>query len=166
LNLASIWKLPVIFVCENNRWAVLVPASYSLSVEDVAVRAVGYNIPGVTVDGTDVLAVHETMQEAVRRARAGEGPTLIECKTYQWRIHAERPEDPPDLRPQEEIDMGRQHDPITFLASRLVEQGVATTAALEQIDREVESAVEEAVAFAEASPFPKPEDALLDVFAP
>jgi pyruvate dehydrogenase E1 component alpha subunit len=166
LNLASIWKLPVIFVCENNRWAVSVPASYGLSVEDVAVRAGGYNIPGVTVDGTDVLAVHETMQEAVRRARSGQGPTLLECKTFRWRIHSEMRGNPPDPRPQEEIEMGPQHDPIASMVTRLMEQGVATTAALEQIDQEIESAVDEAVAFAKASPLPKPEDALLDVFAP
>ena len=165
LNLASIWKLPVILVCENNRWAATVPASYGLSVADVAVRAGGYNIPGVTVDGTDVLAVHETMQAAVQRARSGGGPTLLECKTYRWRTYSEAigAKDP---RPQEEIDMGPQYDPIALLATRLVEQGVATTAGLEQIDREVESAVEEAITFAKASPLPKPEDALLDVFAP
>src|SRR5215510_9628358 len=87
LNLASIWKLPVIYVCENNRWASGVPASYALSVADVSVRAGGYNMPGITVDGADVLAVHEVAEEAVQRARAGGGPTLIECKTYRWRAH-------------------------------------------------------------------------------
>ncbi len=164
LNLASIWKLPVIYVCENNRWAVSVPSSYALSVEDVAVRAVGYNIPGVTVDGTDVLAVYETVQQAVQRARAGEGPTLVECKTYRWRIHSELRGTPPDPRPQEEIELGPQHDPIASFATRLTEQNLATAATLEQIDREIASAVEEAIAFAKASPMPKPEDALLDVF--
>jgi pyruvate dehydrogenase E1 component alpha subunit len=166
LNLASIWKLPAIFVCENNRWAVSIPASYALSVEDVSVRAAAYNIPGVTVDGTDVLAVHEVAERAVQRARAGEGPTLIECKTFRWRGHAEARGNPSDPRPQEEIEMGPQRDPIPAFATQLVDQGVASMSTLQQIDEEVDAAVEEAIAFAEASPLPKPEDALLHVFAP
>jgi pyruvate dehydrogenase E1 component alpha subunit len=166
LNLASVWKLPVIFVCENNRWAVSVPASYALSVEDVATRAAAYNIPGVTVDGTDVLAVYEVMAEAVRRARSGAGPTLLECKTYRWRIHAEQRGNPADPRPAAEIDEGAQHDPIATFGGRLVDQGLATAAALQHIDREVQDAVEAAIDFARSSPLPRPEDALLDVFAP
>ncbi len=166
LNLASIWKLPAIYVCENNRWASGVPASYALSVQDVAARAVAYDIPGVTVDGTDVLAVYEVAEQAVQRARAGRGPTLIECKTYRWRSHNEQRGNPPDPRPREEIDLGSQHDPIGSFATRLIEQTVATAATLQQIDQEVEDAVEEAIAFARTSPLPRPEDALLDVFAP
>jgi pyruvate dehydrogenase E1 component alpha subunit len=166
LNLAAIWKLPVIFVCENNHWAVSVPASYALSVEDVATRAAAYNMPGVVVDGTDVLAVYEAMTEAVRRARSGAGPTLLECKTYRWRIHAEQRGNPADPRPQMEIDRGRQHDPIAAFAALLHDRGMATAARLEQIDRQVQEAVAEAVAFAKSSPLPRPEEALLDVFAP
>ena len=166
LNLAAIWKLPVIFVCENNRWAVSVPASYALSVDDVAARAAAYNIPGVIVDGTDVLAVYEVTAEAVRRARAGAGPTLIECKTYRWRTHAEQRGNPADPRPQGEIDTGRQHDPIATFGASLVEQGIAAAATLQQIDSEVQEAVTEAIAFAKSSPLPRPEEALLDVFAP
>jgi TPP-dependent pyruvate/acetoin dehydrogenase alpha subunit len=166
LNLASIWKLPVIFVCENNRWAVSVPASYALSVEDVSARAAGYDMPGVTVDGTDVLAVYEAAAQAVERARAGAGPTLIECKTYRWRIHAEQRGNPRDPRPQTEVDMGRQRDPLVSFGSSLLEQEVATQASLGQIDHEVQAAVEAAISFAKSSPLPKPEDALRDVFAP
>jgi acetoin:2,6-dichlorophenolindophenol oxidoreductase subunit alpha len=166
LNLAAIWKLPVIFVCENNHWAVSVPASYALSVEDVAARAAAYNIPGVVVDGTDVLAVYEAMTEAVRRARAGAGPTLLECKTYRWRIHAEQRGNPADPRPQVEVDRGLQHDPIAAFAASLRHQGMATAALLQQIDREVQEAVAEAIDFAKSSPLPRPEEALLDVFAP
>ena len=166
LNLASVWKLPVIFVCENNGWAVSVPASYGLSVEDVAVRGSSYNIPGVTVDGIDVLAVYEATQEAVRRARAGDGPTLLECKTHRWRIHSEQRGNPEDPRPQEAKDQGPQHDPIAEFARRLTEQGVMSQALLEQIHQEVEDVVGEAIEFAKNSPFPKPEDALSDVFAP
>jgi pyruvate dehydrogenase E1 component alpha subunit len=166
LNLASVWKLPVIYVCENNRWAVSVPASYALSVDDVSSRAAAYNMPGVTVDGTDVLAVYEVTEQAVRRARAGEGPTLIECKTYRWRIHAEQRGNPADPRPKEEVDMGPQRDPIALFGTSLQEQGTATATTLRQIEAEVQEVVEAAVAFAKSSPLPKPEDALLDVFAP
>jgi pyruvate dehydrogenase E1 component alpha subunit len=166
LNLASIWKLPAIYVCENNRWASGVPAAYALSVPDVAARAVAYDIPGVTVDGTDVLAVYEVAVQAVQRARAGGGPTLLECKTYRWRSHNEQRGDPPDPRPREEIALGPQHDPIGSFAARLIEQAVASAATLRHIDLEVEADVEDAVAFAVASPLPRPEDALLDVFAP
>lgn len=166
LNLASVWKLPALFVCENNRWAVSVPASQGVSVEDVSVRAAGYGIPGVIVDGTDVEAVFEVTQQAVQRARAGEGPTLIECKTFRWRIHAEMKGNPPDPRPQEEIDMGPRNDPIAKIVAHLTERNVATTDELERIDSEVETAVDAAVAFAEDSPLPRPEDSLTDVFAP
>jgi len=153
-------------VCENNGWAVSVPASYGLSVEDVAVRGVGYNIPGVVVDGVDVLAVYEAAGEAVRRARAGEGPTLLECKTHRWRIHSEQRGNPEDPRPQEAKDLGPQHDPIAEFARRLQEQGIMTPSLLQQIHQEVEDAVGEAIEFAKNSPLPKPEDALSDVFAP
>ena len=166
LNLASIWKLPAIYVCENNHWAVSVPASYALSVPEVAERAVAYNIPGVTVDGTDVLAVYEVAEQAVRRARAGGGPTLIECMTHRWRIHSEQRGNPADPRPREEVEAGPQHDPIATFGARLLEQHIASASTLQQMQREVEEAVEAAIAFAKASPLPKPEDALLDVFAP
>lgn len=166
LNLASIWKLPVIFVCENNGWAISVPASYALSVEDVSARAAGYSMPGVTVDGTDVLAVYEATAQAVRRARAGEGPTLMECKTYRWRIHAEQRGNPRDPRPQAELDMGRQRDPLALFGSSLVAQGLTTESTLQQIEQEVQEAVAAAVDFAKSSPLPSPEDALRGVFAP
>jgi pyruvate dehydrogenase E1 component alpha subunit len=166
MNLASIWKLPVIFVCENNGWAISVPSTYALSVQDVAVRAASYNIPGVTVDGTDVLAVYEVMREAIQRARAGHGPTLLECKTHRWRIHAEQRGNPTDPRPQEEVVRARQHDPLVVFGAALQERDIATATMLHEIEQEVDAAVEEAIAFAKASPLPKPEDALQEVFAP
>lgn len=165
LNLASVWKLPVIFVCENNGWAVSVPASYALSVDDVSARAASYNMPGITVDGDDVLAVYEAAQQAVRRARAGEGPSLMECKTHRWRIHAEQRGNPNDPRPREAVAMGAQHDPIASFRIALLEQGIATETALDQIERERQAAVAAAVDFAKSSPLPRPEDALTDVFA-
>lgn len=166
LNLASIWHLPVIFVCENNRWAVSVPATYALSVDDVSARAAAYNIPGITVDGTDVLAVYEAADQAVQRARAGQGPTLIECKTYRWRIHAEQRGNPTDPRPRGEVESGQRHDPLSMFGAALQAQGIATADQLEQIENDVQQAVEEAIDFAKASPLPQPQDALLDVFAP
>ena len=166
LNLASVWKLPAIYVCENNRWASGNSAADTLSVEDVAVRSISYNMPGLTVDGTDVLAVYEVAEQAVSRARNGEGPTLIECKTYRWRAHSEARGNPADPRPQEEIELGPQNDPIAGFAERLIEQHAATADALQQIDEEVAVAVDEAIEFAKASPLPRPEDALTDVFAP
>jgi TPP-dependent pyruvate/acetoin dehydrogenase alpha subunit len=166
LNLASIWRLPVIFVCENNGWAVSVPSTYALSVEDVSARAAAYNIPGVTVDGTDVLAVYEAADQAVQRARAGQGPTLLECKTHRWRIHAEQRGNPTDPRPHDAVESGRQRDPLKIFADALQAQGVATASQLDHIDHEVQQAVEDAIAFANASPLPRPEDALSDVFAP
>lgn len=166
LNLASIWKLPAIYVCENNRWASGVSATYALSVQEVAARASGYNIPGVTVDGTNVMAVYEVAEQAVQRARAGGGPTLVECMTYRWRGHSEQRGNPADPRPREEIEQGTQHDPIAAFGTRLLQHGGATAAMLQQIEREVQAAVEDAIAFAKASPLPRPEDALQDIFAP
>jgi acetoin:2,6-dichlorophenolindophenol oxidoreductase subunit alpha len=166
LNLASIWKLPAIYVCENNRWASSVPASYALSVSEVALRSTAYNMPGVTVDGTDVVAVYEVAEQAVGRARGGQGPTLIECLTYRWRSHNEQRGNPPDPRPLEEVERAHQHDPIASLGAKLLERHMVTTATLQQIAQEVEATVAEAVDFAKTSPLPKPEDALLDVFAP
>jgi pyruvate dehydrogenase E1 component alpha subunit len=166
LNLASIWKLPAIFVCENNQWAIAVPSSYALSVPEVSARATAYSMPGVTVDGTDVLAVYEAATQAVRRARAGEGPTLLECMTHRWRGHSEQRGSAVDPRPRMAVEEAQQHDPIALFANKLQEQGVVTEAALAQIDTEAREAIAAAVAFAKASPLPRPEDALLDVFAP
>jgi TPP-dependent pyruvate/acetoin dehydrogenase alpha subunit len=166
LNLASIWKLPAVYVCENNRWASSVPTSYALSVPEVSVRAAAYNIPGVTVDGTDVLAVYEATAQAVQRARTGGGPSLIECMTYRWRGHSEQRGSAADPRPPEAVALAQQHDPLASFSAWLQEQGMATPATLVQIEHDVQAAVEEAIAFAKASPLPKPEDALQEVFAP
>ena len=123
-------------------------------------------MPGVTVDGTDVLAVYEAAQEAVRRAREGGGPTLLECKTFRWRTHSESRGNPPDPRPASEIELSQSHDPVAGFIDRLVEQGVATKEQLQQTDEEIAAAVESAIDFAQSSPLPNPEDALTEVFAP
>jgi TPP-dependent pyruvate/acetoin dehydrogenase alpha subunit len=165
INIAAQWKLPVVYVCENNMWAVNTPASDTVSVADVAARAQGYGIPGVIVDGNDVFAVHEAARTAVARARAGEGPTLIECKTYRHRRHTERA-DQPDVRPAEEIAAWMDKDPIERLAAHLKsQQGQFSDQEWEKMDAEVMAAIDESVVFAKASPFPALEAALEDVFA-
>jgi pyruvate dehydrogenase E1 component alpha subunit len=130
----------------------------------VAARAAGYGIPGVIVDGNDIFAVYQAANAAVERARAGDGPTLIECKTYRWRAHTER-RGQPDPRDAAEIDAWRGKDPIALLVRRLKEQGELDDAALNAMEGEIATALAAAVAFAEASPFPLPEQATDDVFA-
>lgn len=167
INIAASWKLPVVYVCENNQWAVNVAAEDSVATPNVADRAAGYGIPGVIVDGNDILAVHEAAAAAVARARAGEGPSLIEAKTYRHRRHTERV-DQPDARPQAEIDawMQAEKDPIPRLIAHLrAQQGQLDDAELEAMEQEVTGEISAAVAFAKASPFPSLESALDDVFA-
>jgi pyruvate dehydrogenase E1 component alpha subunit len=165
INIASAWKLPMVYVCENNQWAAQTPSSSTLALPDVASRAAAYGIPGVIVDGNDVIAVYEAAVEAVARARAGDGPTLIECKTYRWRKHTERPEQG-DRRPAEEIERWKEQDPIPrFIEYIRSHQGQLSEEEWQQMDREVLATIEASVEFAKASPFPAPEAALEDVFA-
>lgn len=164
INLAAIWKLPVIFLCENNLYAQTTPAWAETSVEDIADRAAAYSIPGKITDGNDVMAVYSTVAEAVKRAQEGDGPTLIECKTYRWRGHFEG--DPQKYRNQEEVKEWMKRDPIKHLGTYLTKEGILTEQDLREIDDAVIQAVEEAVEFAESSPYPKPEDSLEDVYAP
>jgi TPP-dependent pyruvate/acetoin dehydrogenase alpha subunit len=163
LNLAAIWKLPVVFVCENNLYAISTPASYHVAIENIADRAAGYGMPGVVVDGNDVLAVYEAAQKAYDRARQGEGPTLMECKTYRWRGHSER--DPRDGRPPEEIEAWKQRCPLKKYKQYLLSESLATVAELEQIEDKVRAEVEDSIKFAEDSPFPPAEEALLHTYA-
>jgi pyruvate dehydrogenase E1 component alpha subunit len=162
VNLASVWSLPVVFICENNLWAVSVPTSTSLNVANVADRAAGYGIPGVVVDGMDVTAVYEAAGEAVTRARNGKGPTLIEAKTYRYRGHFEG--DSGTYRPKEEIEKWMQRDPIKNYREKLIEMKVLTEKQAEDIDKEALAEMDEAMKFAQESPFPKPEEALENVY--
>jgi pyruvate dehydrogenase E1 component alpha subunit len=150
LNLAAIWKLPVIYVCENNGFAESTPSTYATSVPDIAGRAAAYGIPGVIVDGADVLEVYEAARSAVSRARAGDGPTLLEVKTYRFMGHFEG--DPDRYRDDDERRATSDQDAIAALRARLD----ASEAELEAIRAEIEAAVSEAVEFARASPFPDP----------
>jgi TPP-dependent pyruvate/acetoin dehydrogenase alpha subunit len=163
LNMAAIFKLPVIFICENNCYAITTPASYSMCIEDVGMRAQGYGMPGVSIDGNNVLAVYETTQEAVARARRGEGPTLIEGKTYRLRPHSERggKED----RSPEELARWWEKCPIKRMKEKLLERKVLDDAGLEKIDLECKEIIDRAVKFAEESPYPRPEEALEEVYA-
>ena len=162
INIAATWKLPMIYICENNLWAVNTAASVSLAMPDVADRAQGYGIPGIVVDGNDILAVHQATLEAAERARAGNGPTLIECKTYRHRRHTERPTQA-DIRPQSEIDEWLKNDPIDRLRNEMAD--TLTEEEWNVMDAEILVEIESAVDYAKASPFPDPEKATDDVFA-
>jgi pyruvate dehydrogenase E1 component alpha subunit len=162
LNMAAIWDLPVIFVCENNLYGASTHVSKVMRVNHVADRAAAYGMPGLVVDGMDVLAVYDALQEAVARARAGQGPTLVECETYRYVGHSRS--DPGHYRPQEEVETWRARDPIPRLKTWLLEEGIATSEKMEELEKTVEREIEEAVAFARASPEPRPEEALEGVY--
>jgi TPP-dependent pyruvate/acetoin dehydrogenase alpha subunit len=163
-NLGAVLSAPAVFVCENNEWAISTPAAASTRITNIADRAAGYGIPGVVTDGNDVLGVREVTAEAVARARAGEGPTLIEAKSYRVTPHSAATKT--DLRPVEELDAWRARDPILSFSRALVEEHGVEPARLEQIEEQARRDVEEAVEFALASPRPEPEAALEDVYAP
>ncbi len=166
LNVSSVWKLPIVFVCENNQYAANNAIAVQHPITDVAVRAGSYGLPGVSIDGNDVMAVREAAREAVERARRGEGPTLLECKTYRWYFHAMRNTPPPETRPAAEIAQWKERDPIARLAADLIAQRLITESALGGLHRQVQIDLQAAVAFADASPFPDPKDILVDMFAP
>jgi pyruvate dehydrogenase E1 component alpha subunit len=154
LNLAAIWRLPVVYVCENNDFAESTPTAYATSVPDIATRAAGYGIPGVVAHGGDVLRVYAAARAAVDRARAGDGPTLLEVKTYRFMGHFEG--DPERYRDDEERKELVEKDAIPLLRERLLAEGHASEAELEELRAEIEVAVDRAVEFARSSPFPDP----------
>jgi len=163
INLGAVWKLPVIYICENNLWAVSVPTSCSLAIPNIADRAIGYGIPGIVVDGMDVMAVYEAAGEAVARARRGEGPTLIEAKTYRFRGHFEG--DSGTYRPKEEIEEWLKRDPLKSFKEKLLEMKLLTEKKADEIDQEMLAEIDQAVKFAQESPFPEPEETLDNVYA-
>jgi pyruvate dehydrogenase E1 component alpha subunit len=154
LNCAAIWKLPVIWVCENNQYAMSMAVKHAFPIPAISMRAAAYGMPGVTVDGNDLIAVYGAVAEAVARARAGDGPTLVECTTYRWRGHSKS--DRNLYRTQEEIEAWKQRDPIARLRERLIATGALDAAAADRLRQQAREAVAAAVAFAEASPEPDP----------
>jgi len=163
VNMGAIWSLPVVYVIENNRYAASTPIAQVVRVERLSDRAAAYGIPGVTIDGNDVLEVYETARDAIGRARAGEGPTLIEAMTYRLTGHSRR--DPCNYQPKEEREQAQEHEPIGRLAERMLSEGIADQARLDEIQQEVDAEVERAVESAMAAPEPAPEDALEGLFA-
>lgn len=167
-NMAACWKLPVIWVIENNLMSWFVPFCDSFALEDIADMSKAYNMPGQVVDGMDVLAVHEAVQTAVDRARAGEGPSLIECKTYRFRSHSEGRPDVCHYEPRdkEEIKKWKERDPLKLFQEKLLNEGVLTQKEVVKIDQEMDAEIEEAERFALESPYPDPATLSKLVYAP
>ena len=162
LNLAGVWKLPIIFVCENNGYGISVPTWQSTSVENISERAKGYNMPGETVDGNDVEAIDAAFERALKRAKAGEGPSLIECKTYRWMGHWTG--DPQTYRTREEVETWKQKDPMKRWRERMLSEGLYAEAELDAMLKAADEEVEAATQFALNSPNPDPAHVLDDVF--
>lgn len=158
LNLASAWKLGAVFVCENNLYAMSTPLAETMAAESVASRAAAYRMPGVSVDGQDVEAVFDAVEEAVKRGRAGDGPTLIEARTYRYRDHAEYGNLKLTHRAQEELEQWQTRDPIDMLAARMRDLGAVGDEELAALEERVAQEVADAVRFARESPMPDPDE--------
>jgi TPP-dependent pyruvate/acetoin dehydrogenase alpha subunit len=170
MNLASVWKLPVIFLCENNQYAVTTNFKDTVSVKNISDRASAYDMPGVLVDGQDVVAMYEAVTEAVDRARSGQGPSLIEGKTYRYREHSEGIQrigglEAEPYRSKEEVEYWKGRDPISIHKELLVEHAMATTAEIEEMEAKVKAEIGDALEFARTSPYPEPEAIFEDMFA-
>ncbi len=163
LNMAAIWELPVVYVCENNQYAVSTSIKRSMPIARIADRASSYGMPGASVDGNDVIAVYETVSSMVARARRGKGPSLVECITYRWKGHSKS--DPAIYRPQGELEEWKKRCPILHLRTLLAQQGIASQEELNRIDAEAEKAVANAVVYAQASPEPDPKTTMEGVYA-
>ena len=163
LNIAGVQRLPVLFICENNQYAYSVPVEKSMAIDDVADRAESYGFDGVAINGNDVLAVYQATQGALARARGGEGPTLIECKTYRWHGHSEH--DKAFYRTNEELAMWKSRDPIPTFTTYLMGLNVLTEDKAQEIDARIAASIDDAVEFAMNAPDPKPEEAVTDLYA-
>jgi len=162
MNMAKIWKLPVVFVCENNGFAESTPASYHCAAKDISDRATAYNMPGFTIDGTDFFAIYEAAGEAVARARRGEGPSLIEAKGFRYYGHFEG--DAKRYYTDAMLEDFKKRDPILRFRQRVLDRNLISAAELDAIDAKVKQVIDDAVKFGEESPLPAPEDCLTDVY--
>lgn len=161
-NMAMTWKLPVIFVVENNGYAMGTSVERTSNVRELYTIGEAYDMPSEPVDAMDVEMVHEAVKRAADRARAGEGPTFLEFKTYRYRGHSMS--DPQKYRTKEEVEQWKMRDPLEMVRHRILTNGIATEAELEEIDAKVKVVVDESVKFAEESPFPQPEEAFDDIY--
>jgi len=162
VNLAAVWNLPVVFICENNQYAESTPRKVHQKVKDIADRAAAFNIPGGVMDGMDVFDVYQRAGEAIDRVRAGEGPILLEAKTYRFWGHYVG--DPQVYRTKEEVEEWRKRDPILIFRERVVKEGKISAGEMDAIDAEVKKEIEAAIDFARKSPEPEVESALQDIF--
>lgn len=163
LNMASVWKLPIVFVCENNGYGISTSQKRHQAIKDVADRGAAYNVPGVVVDGNDVFAVYEASAEGIKRAREGKGPTIVECKTYRHRGHFEG--DPGTYKPKEEQEEWVKKDPIPRFEKYILENGILSETGIKEVQAEIDSQIKEAVEFADNSPEPQLEVAVEDVYS-
>jgi len=163
LNYAGIHKLPIVYICQNNLWAESVPATLQAGIEHFSDRAKAYGFPGITIDGNDVVEVHKTSVEAIKRARTGEGPTLIECKTYRWYGHSEI--DPADYRAQEELESWKKKDPVPRTEKLLRDLGLISDARREALVEQINQEIDEAVEVCEKEEYAQPEEAYIDVYS-
>lgn len=164
MNFAGVHRLPIVFVCENNLYAYSTPLEKTVAIEDLADRASSYGFPGITCNGNDLLQVYQATQRAIQRARHGEGPTLLECKTYRWHGHSEH--DRAYYRSEEELLEWKTRDPIPQFELYLKEKRILTPEASQELSRRIEQEIERAIDFAEKSPFPEGREALEDLYAP
>lgn len=163
LNMAAIWDLPIVYVCENNQYGMSMSVRKACKIENISQRAAGYGMRGVTVDGNDVLEVYDAATEAVKGARAGEGPTLLECKTYRWKGHSKS--DQERYRTKEEIEAWKEKDPIKRFRETLISEGVISEEEAKQIEEEASQTIAEALEYAMASPEPSVDTVLEGVYA-
>jgi acetoin:2,6-dichlorophenolindophenol oxidoreductase subunit alpha len=163
LNIAGVQRLPILFICENNQYAYSVPLEKTMAIDDVAVRAEGYGFDGVAINGNDVLAVYQATQGALARARNGEGPTLIECKTYRWHGHSEH--DKAFYRTNEELAMWKSRDPIPTFTTYLKGLHALTDEKIADIEARVKITIDDALEFAMSSADPSPDEAATDLYA-
>lgn len=163
MNLAAVWKLPVLFVCENNQYAESIPVQYSVAVENISARGAGYGMPGVTVDGMDPFAVYDEAKRLIDRARAGEGPAFLECKTYRFMGHFSA-DNPQLYRTKEEEAEWRKRDPLDLFRARVLREELLAEVAMTEIDAAVETLMDEAVVYADQSPLPELKELLTNVY--